>query len=149
VQTPERFLMGAALVASIYAGCGDDGGTGGAGGGGGAGGSDTGTSTDTGTGTGTGTGTASGTETETGTGTSGFNCELPPDCAVADPVECACLGCNGSCADAMDAPLSDCVCPECDANPFCSDPQNCEDDGVCEPLTEGCACADCVDHPAC
>lgn len=142
-------LLGLALATATYSGCSDDEGGDGGGGDGGAGDTGTGTTTDTGTGTGTGTGTSSGTETETGTGTAGFDCELAPDCTDANEEACSCVGCTGECLDVNNAPASDCVCPSCAADPFCTDPNNCEDDGICDPAIEGCHCADCFEHPEC
>ena len=43
----------------------------------------------------------------------------------------------------------DCVCPECDNDPFCSDPNNCNSNGMCETFQEGCVCEDCFSHPLC
>jgi len=43
----------------------------------------------------------------------------------------------------------DCVCADCDTDPYCSDPANCVDDNVCEPYSEGCVCTDCANHPQC
>ena len=69
--------------------------------------------------------------------------------AVGQPVTLACpcsgSGCtdNGNCAD------DDCVCSDCDDDLFCSDPANCQDDGVCQSFQEGCVCADCQAHPEC
>ena len=45
--------------------------------------------------------------------------------------------------------MSDCVCPSCAADEFCSNPANCNGDNECDPYNEGCACADCADHPQC
>jgi len=50
---------------------------------------------------------------------------------------------NDSCSD------DNCVCPDCDTDPFCSDPEQCVDNGHCNPFTEGCVCADCASHPDC
>jgi hypothetical protein len=43
----------------------------------------------------------------------------------------------------------DCVCAECDDDLFCSDPDNCFDNGNCVNFVEGCVCADCADLPVC
>jgi predicted small lipoprotein YifL len=44
----------------------------------------------------------------------------------------------------------DCVCTDCDADSYCSDPANCQDDGKCDAFVEGCVCADCKSsHPEC
>ena len=43
----------------------------------------------------------------------------------------------------------DCVCGECSGDSFCSSPDNCNNDGLCDPYNEGCACADCEGHPQC
>ena len=45
--------------------------------------------------------------------------------------------------------IRDSVCTDCDTDPFCSDPNNCNNDNVCEPFSEGCVCADCASHPEC
>jgi hypothetical protein len=50
---------------------------------------------------------------------------------------------NGNCTD------DDCVCTDCDDDLFCSDPDNCQDNGTCQPFEEGCVCADCATHPEC
>ena len=50
---------------------------------------------------------------------------------------------NGNCGD------DHCVCPDCDNDPFCSDPQQCVNNGYCNTFTEGCVCADCTSHPEC
>jgi len=50
---------------------------------------------------------------------------------------------NGDCYD------DDCVCPDCDDDPFCSNPHECVDNGFCFTATEGCVCADCFSHPEC
>ncbi len=64
-------------------------------------------------------------------------------CTSPDPIACTCLGCNATCGE------SDCVCPVCAADEFCSDGVNCNNDNECDPWAEGCACWDCVDHPEC
>jgi hypothetical protein len=43
----------------------------------------------------------------------------------------------------------DCVCADCDTDPFCSDPTNCNNDSTCQTFEEGCVCADCASHPEC
>ncbi len=43
----------------------------------------------------------------------------------------------------------DCVCPECDDDLFCRDPENCENDGICREFEEGCVCEDCAEIPRC
>ena len=43
----------------------------------------------------------------------------------------------------------DCVCADCDLDPYCSDPLNCVNDSVCDAYSEGCVCADCASHPEC
>jgi len=80
-----------------------------------------------------------------GSGPSGFACaaELDPNCPALDAVACACAGCSADCAQ------SDCVCPICATDNYCSDPGTCLDDGSCDPWSEGCICADCADHPSC
>ena len=39
--------------------------------------------------------------------------------------------------------------PECDDDLFCSNPDNCVDNGTCNTFTEGCVCADCAGLPEC
>lgn len=51
--------------------------------------------------------------------------------------------------DGMCGAEDDCVCPECDDDLFCRDPENCLDNGMCNEFTEGCVCADCADLPVC
>jgi hypothetical protein len=43
----------------------------------------------------------------------------------------------------------DCVCPECDDDLFCGNPENCENDGICREFEEGCVCEDCANLPVC
>lgn len=44
----------------------------------------------------------------------------------------------------------DCVCTDCSTDDYCSDPNNCVDDGECDAFLEGCVCADCAgSHPEC
>ena len=50
---------------------------------------------------------------------------------------------DGVCED------DDCVCTDCDADDFCSDPLNWVDDGECDAYNEGCVCTDCLEHPEC
>ena len=99
------------------------------------------------------TGAAGGTtSTQSGAGGGCALCAIGgPDCTHADAAACACKGCQGYCND-PDAPqlaVSDCVCPSCADDAFCSNPQSCVDDGICDPYAEGCVCADCADHPLC
>lgn len=74
-----------------------------------------------------------------------------PACDAPDAAECLCEGCvdDGVCFSAEQLIADDCVCPDCQANAHCSNPANCQDDGVCDPYFEGCVCADCSDHPLC
>ena len=39
--------------------------------------------------------------------------------------------------------------PGCGAQPFCSDPANCMNDGECDSFNEGCVCADCAEEQEC
>jgi hypothetical protein len=71
---------------------------------------------------------------------------MDPGCAVGDASSCACQGCV---LDGMCTLEDDCVCGECADDGFCGDPENCNDDGMCDPYNEGCACADCAGHPQC
>jgi hypothetical protein len=43
----------------------------------------------------------------------------------------------------------DCICPDCAADSYCSNPANCNTDGVCDMYNEGCVCPDCSAHPTC
>jgi hypothetical protein len=73
-------------------------------------------------------------------------------CQAPNAAGCECNGCGqAQCFLDVDDPTtySDCTCPECAADAFCSDPNNCQNDGVCDPFLEGCVCADCADHPQC
>ena len=67
-------------------------------------------------------------------------------CLDDDGADCECAGCviDGGCG--LD---DDCVCGECANDSFCSDPSNCQDDGICSPYVEGCQCNDCLAHPEC
>jgi hypothetical protein len=70
-------------------------------------------------------------------------------CLGSDPAACLCLGCSlPQCDDGLGG-YNDCVCANCTADPYCSDPVNCVDDGECHPGLEGCICVDCVGHPLC
>jgi hypothetical protein len=52
--------------------------------------------------------------------------------------------------DGQCGPDDDCVCPECDTDLFCSDPDaSCTDNGECNTFVEGCVCADCANLPVC
>jgi hypothetical protein len=70
--------------------------------------------------------------------------------AVGAPVTLACpcssANCNNNGVCGID---DDCVCSDCDNDPFCSDPSKCKNDGVCQSFEEGCVCADCATHPEC
>ncbi len=108
-------------------------------------------------GTGTGaTGNSSGTGASGGTGgtTPTFSCTdvatIQYNCWARDQGSCSCLGCDPTyCSDPNNGdPVSDCVCPTCWGDPYCA-PSYCQDDGICDPLGEGCQCADCAMHPAC
>lgn len=69
-------------------------------------------------------------------------------CTAPNQGTCTCAGCkNIACTDGTD--YSDCVCPECSTDSFCSDPTKCNGDGICDPFNEGCICSDCADHPLC
>ena len=52
---------------------------------------------------------------------------------------------DGNCSAMQD----DCVCADCDMDPFCSNPANCINDSQCKTFEEGCVCADCMSHPEC
>lgn len=75
--------------------------------------------------------------------------ENSDSCSAPDPIACECAGCElDVCADEGGG-FNDCVCPTCNADPFCTNPASCMDDGACDPFNEGCLCADCADHPSC
>jgi hypothetical protein len=87
-----------------------------------------------------------------GGGMAAFTCEdviNNPQCSAPDPVACECAGCVLPQCDDMMGNFNDCTCANCANDPFCSDPQNCNGDTICEPFIEGCVCSDCADHPAC
>lgn len=70
----------------------------------------------------------------------------PNGCDSDTSVTCQCMGCD---TDGVCGASDDCVCPDCAADPFCSSPSSCDNDGVCDPHLEGCGCADCASHPEC
>ncbi|MBI4952063.1 MAG: hypothetical protein HY908_08520 [Myxococcales bacterium] len=118
------------------------------------------TTTDPGTGgsgntTTTSTTTSSTTTTTTTTGTggnAGFQCDTvaisDPNCDPALADQCGCLGCDPTvCTDANGGAVSDCVCPSCDTDTWCT--THCTDDGLCDPLNEGCGCTDCLENIIC
>lgn len=136
-----RLLIAASIVGTAAMGCGDSG-TGGSGGTP-AGGSNTG-GNNTG-GTNNGGNNTGGDATGGGGSTSVIPCidVTAGDCGAPDAQACECEGCADTCG------ASDCVCPSCAGDAFCSNPANCQDDGECDPYNEGCVCADCADHPNC
>jgi hypothetical protein len=70
-------------------------------------------------------------------------------CDDPDAAACTCDGCSQTeCNDGMGS-FTDCTCPQCSDDAYCSNPDNCHDDGECNPWLEGCVCGDCADHPAC
>lgn len=99
--------------------------------------------------TGTENTTAGPETTGAATGEPDFTCLLDIEgwqCPIPDLDACTCFGCNnnGSC------PVEeDCVCPDCMTAEFTCQPDECVDDGECNPAFEGCLCDDCVAHPAC
>jgi hypothetical protein len=59
-------------------------------------------------------------------------------------------GCQATCnPNGVCGNDDDCVCADCDADPYCSSPMSCTNNGVCDPYNEGCVCADCATNPAC
>ncbi len=74
-----------------------------------------------------------------------------PGCDALDQSKCQCEGCknDGVCFNEAKKMADDCVCPDCVADPFCSHPKSCNQDGLCNPYFEGCACVDCASHPSC
>ncbi len=104
-------------------------------------------------------GAGGGVDAGAGTGGGGFVCAdpyaidgdfngQPGGCYAPDPFLCLCEGCDSPVCDDNYGVYADCVCPVCWGAPFCS-PQYCFDNGLCDPLNEGCECADCWMHPAC
>lgn len=92
------------------------------------------------------------TATSSTTGGGGVVCADVSDtsvCLGSDQAACLCLGCPLAVCDDGAGNYNDCVCANCAADPYCSDPANCMDDGECHPGLEGCICADCVGHPLC
>lgn len=70
--------------------------------------------------------------------------------AVGQPAELTCPCGSSNCVnDGFCNFNDDCVCSDCDTDPFCSDPTKCVNDGVCKSFEEGCVCADCATHPEC
>jgi hypothetical protein len=51
--------------------------------------------------------------------------------------------------DGVCTTADDCVCADCRTDSFCSDPANCNHDGVCDTYNEGCGCSDCSATPIC
>jgi hypothetical protein len=83
-----------------------------------------------------------------GTGGGGFCIFNPEDaCDATQEADCLCIGCSDLCVDGDGNQVSDCVCAACSQDEVCN--TNCVDDGNCEPAREGCACADCSEHPEC
>ncbi|NUP09602.1 MAG: hypothetical protein HOW73_26450 [Polyangiaceae bacterium] len=158
-QSHREVGIGIAGVVLLLVACGDSG-TGGSGasasGGGGTGGTvEGGGSPPVAGGGGAGTGAASaGGAPIGGAGTGGqpdgcaINKAVPCDPTLAD--QCLCTGCDfDACFDTATNTSVDCVCPVCAKDEFCSDKANCTDGDGCDPVIEGCQCADCADHPAC
>ncbi len=145
-------------------GCGSGGGSGGGGsgqGGAGQGGSSSGSGGATGAGGPTG---GSGGVVQGGGGSGGTLSVVPcvdldalsptvdfPACDVADQAACVCEGCDNDdiCFDDGLHLADDCICPDCANDKWCANPDNCVDDGLCDPYYEGCVCADCAAHPQC
>lgn len=72
-----------------------------------------------------------------------FTCGSLAGCFQPDLVNCLCAGCTPSGCQGGD----DCICSGCTILPPCQN--SCVDDGVCNPYSETCACADCAGHPLC
>lgn len=62
------------------------------------------------------------------------------DCTEGDQQNCACSGCAWA-----ECGWNDCTCPG-PCSPVCN---FCNLDGLCDPYSEGCTCADCAKHPLC
>jgi hypothetical protein len=78
-----------------------------------------------------------------------------PD-GVCDPMleGCSCNDCLGAMEcyckpDELCTFDEPCVCFDCWADSFCSDPKGCLDDGMCDFVLEGCQCQDCAFNPFC
>ncbi|MBI4954434.1 MAG: hypothetical protein HY908_20585 [Myxococcales bacterium] len=104
------------------------------------------------TGSTTTTSTSSTTSTTTSTtSTSTLACDtVAISDTLCDPTlaaECGCLGCHVQCTDSGNNAVSDCVCPSCDTDAWCT--SHCSNDGLCDPVNEGCGCTDCSSHPIC
>ncbi|AUX33516.1 MULTISPECIES: hypothetical protein [Sorangium] len=82
-------------------------------------------------------------------------CGQPTDGICGDDDRCGCIECLGSprcsrCSSVSYCTVSDpCYCDKCLDDPVCSDPQQCDDDGLCVVSREGCGCADCASLPEC
>jgi hypothetical protein len=72
----------------------------------------------------------------------------PGGCYAPDKDLCLCEGCESTVCEDNGGVYADCVCPVCWGSQYCS-PDYCVDNGLCDPLNEGCYCADCWWHPAC
>jgi hypothetical protein len=79
--------------------------------------------------------------------------KLDQFCDISEPCDCPdcfgvprCLPCN---VDGTCAPAEPCTCADCAGTSYCMDPANCEDDGICDALIEGCLCNDCSWIPEC
>ena len=116
---------------------------------GGTAGSGASSSNSSGTGASGGTGGTGGTA---GNGTGGATgmCEFVEQCNTDLEGDCLCLGCDAAaCTDVDGNAAADCVCAVCAGEEYCNNPDNCVDNGACDPLNEGCLCNDCAGHPEC
>ncbi|NUP09603.1 MAG: hypothetical protein HOW73_26455 [Polyangiaceae bacterium] len=81
-------------------------------------------------------------------GSASSGCELGQGCLRDLADQCLCAGCDfDACSEGES--FADCVCPVCENDEYCSNPDSCIDDGVCDPVLEGCVCEDCATHPQC
>jgi hypothetical protein len=74
-------------------------------------------------------------------------CEANETCACADCFGTPkCVPCivNGTCNT-----YDPCSCIDCIDGDYCTNPDNCTNDGVCDILLEGCVCQDCMSIPEC
>jgi hypothetical protein len=62
--------------------------------------------------------------------------QLVPNCSPED------FGCDNE-DEGVCQPGESCTCPDCTNTPACGG-ENCSDNGVCNPIFEGCSCADCA-----
>jgi len=79
--------------------------------------------------------------------------KLDQKCENSEPCGCpdwfgtpTCLSCTN---DGICSPAEPCFCADCAGTNYCKDPANCQADGVCDAVIEGCICEDCALIPEC